>query len=143
VLTLWGFTTFIAVFLGVSAELDLRLEYVVKEGVAGYAHAGQGGPPLAEVITVFSMLVIGMAMQRYARWPWAMLGSAAILAIVILWLDNGVAVNLGELMLLAGSTSTGAYAVVCAERERAEKKAAALAKKKSRSVPAAESSATA
>jgi hypothetical protein len=138
VLTLWGFTTFIAIFLGISSELDLRLEYVVKEGVAGYSLAKAGGPPLAEIITVFSMLVIGMAMQRYARWPWAMLGSASILVIVVLWLDNSVAVNLGELMLLAGSTATGAYAVVCTERERADKKAAALAKRKSRSTAGAD-----
>jgi hypothetical protein len=142
VLTLWGFTTFLAVFLGVSAELDLRLEYVNNNGVAGYSLAEKGGAPLAEIITVFSMLVIGMAMQRYKRWPWAMLGSATILTIVIFWLDNSVAVNFGELMLLTGSTMTTAYAVVCAERERADKKAAALAKKKSRSVPAAEETVT-
>jgi hypothetical protein len=134
ILTLWGATAFLAIFIGLTRDVNLHLVYTVKDGVVHYTEAGSAGPPIAEITTVISLLVMGMTLMRFVRWPWVLIASLAMFSFALFWLDNGALQNLGEIMLLSSCVATGAYAVVAAERERDEKKQAALAKKKERTL---------
>jgi hypothetical protein len=128
-LTLWGGTTFLAIFLGLSAEIELPLGYDTGGGAIAYRLTKEAGPPLAEIITVFSMMVIGVAMARYVRLWWMLVCSSTMLLFALFWIDNGVIANLGEIILLTGCVVTGWYAVKAAEAERDDKRRQALDRK--------------
>lgn len=139
-LTLWGGTTFLAVFLGLSGEIDLPLGYDTSGGAIAYRLTKDAGPPLAEIITVFSMVVIGIAMARYVRLWWMLICSSTMLLFALFWIDNGVIANLGEIILLTGCVVTGWYAVKAMEVERDTKRQQALATRRNKadeSVPVA------
>jgi hypothetical protein len=126
-LTLWGAVTFFAIWFGLIGDLvNLTIEPAVQDGLLAYKHSGELGPPIAEVATVISMLIIGGAMQRYARWPWIFVSASIMFVIALFFIDNGVIANLGELVLLSGGAATAAEAVKRVTAERADKKAAAL-----------------
>ena len=97
-LTLWGAVAFVAIWLGLINDLvNLDLSPAVNEGVLSYRNE-LGGPPLAEIITVVSLLIIGGTIQRYARWPWVFLPSLAIFVIAAFYVGNTLLQNVGELL---------------------------------------------
>ena len=130
VITWWGATTFMCILLGLLREIDPVFEYSVENGIAGFRPAGDGGAPIAEVTTVFSLIVMGIALTRFIRWPWMLTSATVILIFNIFFLEYGAVTNLGELILLSGSVATGAYAVSYATKERELKKQEALARRK-------------
>jgi hypothetical protein len=130
VITWWGATTFMCILLGLLREIDPVFEYSVEGGIAGFRPAGDGGAPIAEVTTVFSLIVMGIALTRFIRWPWMLASATVILFFNIFFLEYGAVTNLGELILLSGSVATGAYAVSYATKERELKKQEALARRK-------------
>ena len=113
IITWWGATTFMCILLGLLREIDPTFEYSVEGGIAGFRPTGETAP-IAEVTTVFSLIVMGIALTRFVRWPW-MLASAS----VILFFN-----------IFSGSVATGAYAVSYAKKERELKKQEALARRK-------------
>ena len=126
-LTLWGAVTFFAIWFGLIGDLvNLDIAPATENGLLTYKYAGAGGPPIAEIATVVSMLIIGGAMQRYARWPWIFVSALFMFVVALFFISNGVIANIGELVLLSGGAATAAEAVKRVTAERADKKAAAL-----------------
>ena len=117
------------ILLGLLREIDPTFEYSVEGGIAGFRPTGETAP-IAEVTTVFSLIVMGIALTRFVRWPWMLASASVILFFNIFFLENGAVTNLGELILLSGSVATGAYAVSYAKKERELKKQEALAQRK-------------
>jgi hypothetical protein len=127
VITIWGAVTFFAIWFGLIGDLiNLQIAPETADGLTSYKHVGELGPPIAEILTVLGMLIIGGAMQRYARWPWVFLSASVMFVIALFFIDNGVLANIGELVLLTGCAATGAEAIRRVTAEREEKKAMAL-----------------
>jgi hypothetical protein len=125
-LTLWGAVAFVAIWVGLIADLiKLHLEPRDADGIFSYAHTA-AGPPIAEIITVVSLLIIGGTVQRYARWPWIFLGAAQMFVIAAFFVSNGLLANIGEIVLLSSMVVTGAEAVRRVGLERDSRKRAAL-----------------
>jgi hypothetical protein len=127
-LTLWGAVAFVTIWIGLIGDLvNLSLEPRYLEGQFGYAHPS-AGPPIAEILTVVSLLIIGGSMQRFARWPWVFLGAAQMFVIAAFFVENGLLANIGEMLLLSSMLVTGAEAVRRVGVEREARKQAALDK---------------
>jgi hypothetical protein len=125
-LTLWGAVAFVAIWVGLIGDLiQLHLEPRDADGIFSYAHTS-AGPPVAEILTVVSLLIIGGTMQRYARWPWIFLGAAQMFVIAAFFVSNGLLANIGELILLSSMVATGAEAVRRVGLERDARRRAAL-----------------
>lgn len=125
-LTLWGAVAFVAIWIGLIGDLiNLHLEPRDADGIFSYAHTSSG-PPIAEIITVVGLLIIGGTMTRYARWPWIFIGAAQMFVIAAFFVSNGLLANIGELILLSSMVVTGAEAVRRVGIERDERKQAAL-----------------
>lgn len=136
-LTLWGAVAFLAMLLGLVGDLvELDLNPVMNDGVLSYKNA-TSGPPIAEILTVVALLIIGGTMQRYARWPWIFVGAAQMFVLAAFFLENGQLQNVGEIVLLSCCLATGA---LCVQRVRAERDARRTRALK-REVPASASSA--
>ncbi len=131
-LTLWGAVTFFAVLAGVAGELELTLGYAIDDGVYAYKATGEAGPPLAEIATVVSMLIIGGAMQRYARWPWVLLSSATMFVLALFFLENGLLQNIGEILLLSSCVATAYLSVGRVAKAKERRRQEALDRKQSR-----------
>lgn len=126
-LTIWGAVTFFAIWFGLIGDLvNLEIGPNITDGLLSYKHIGQAGPPIAEIATVVSMLIIGGAMQRHARWPWVFVSALIMFVIAAFFIDNGVLANIGELILLSGGAATAAEAIRRVRIEREEKKSEAL-----------------
>ena len=126
-LTLWGAVTFVAIWFGLIGDLiNLEIGPGVTNGLLSYKYVGEAGPPIAEIATVMSMLIIGGAMQRYGRWPWVFVSALFMFVVALFFIENGVVANLGELVLLSGGAATAAEAIRRVKIEREERKAQAL-----------------
>lgn len=128
VLTLWGVYTFLTILLGLMGETELHLTPVLEDGVLSYSHL-EGGAPIAEILTVMGVLVIGGTMQRYVRWPMIFFGGAQMFVFALFWADESIIANFGELVLLGSMVWTGREAVRRVAREREERRTAALRKR--------------
>ncbi len=132
-ITLWGAIAFVAVLVGLVNDIvQLSLTPTVSQGILSYKHL-DGGPPVAEIITVVSLLVIGGVMQRYARWPWVFVGAAQMFVIAAFYVSNTFLANLGELVLLSCMVATGMAAVTRTAAERDARREAALSRRSKRS----------
>ncbi|MGV9795852.1 hypothetical protein [Gordonia sp. NPDC003422] len=65
-----------------------------------YVNAGASGPPIASVVTVLALIVLGGMAARYSYFKWLLVGALAMLfaaaaGTAVLWLGN-----LGELILM-------------------------------------------
>ena len=130
VLTMWGATAFIAIFIGLVADVGLELGFTTIGGVWSYKPISELGPPLAEIITVVSMIAMGIQLTRFVRWPWVLVASSVMFYIAAFYNSNGVLANLGEQILLSGCVATGAYAVKAATKEREAKRLEAISRKR-------------
>lgn len=125
-LTLWGGVAFATILIGLVNDLvNLHLEPRSSLGVFSYAHSSSG-PPVAEILTVVSLLIIGGGMQRFARWPWVFLGALQMFVIAAFFVSNGLLANIGELVLLSSMVATAAESIRRVGLERDERKRAAL-----------------
>jgi hypothetical protein len=131
-LTLWGAVTFFAILAGVAGELQLTLRYALDDGVYAYKAAGEAGAPLAEIATVVSMLIIGGAMQRYARWPWVLLSAATMFVFALFFLENGLLQNIGEILLLSSCVATAYLSVGRVTLDKERRRREALERKRTR-----------
>lgn len=123
-ITFWGLFTFATILLGLMGETELHLTPVTEDGVLAYKHLG-GGAPIAEILTVIGVLIIGGTMQRYVRWPIIFLGGAQMFVFALFWADNSLIANFGELVLLTSMVWTGQEAVKRTRAEREARKAGA------------------
>lgn len=119
-LTLWGGVAFFAILLGLIGDLvELDLNPASTDGIVSYKNA-TSGPPIAEILTVVALLIIGGTIQRYARWPWIFVGAAQMFVLAAFFLENSQLQNIGEIVLLSSCVATGA---LCVQRVRAERDA--------------------
>ena len=127
-ITLWGVFTFATILLGLMGETELHLTPVTEDGVLSYRHLG-GGAPIAEILTVIGVLIIGGTMQRYMRWPVIFLGGAQMFVFALFWADDAVIANFGELVLLTSMVWTAQEAVRRVGLEREARRSDALSRR--------------
>lgn len=132
-LTVWAGIAFFIIWYGLWNDLvHMELGWDTT-GTAGgrYAHHGHVGPPIPVMVTGLGLILIGAAIQRYARSPWVVLSSINML-VFIMFIENGVIINVGEFLLLAGLVATGTEAVRRYEVDKAARRDAALAGRRER-----------
>jgi hypothetical protein len=127
-LTVWGGIAFFIIWYGLWNDLvHMELGWDTSGDAGGrYAHHGHVGPPIPVMVTGLGLILIGASIQRHARTPWVVLSSVNML-LFIMFIDNGVIINVGELLLLLGLVATGTVAISRYEKDKAARREAALA----------------
>ncbi len=96
----------VLVAYGVYTEIvRLRLEPLRENGTLRYINAAAEGPPIAAIVTIVVLIVLGAIVWRRLGTPWLLLGAvamfiAAALGVHLVWLQNfGEAALLASLLL--------------------------------------------
>jgi hypothetical protein len=125
-LAFWSGVAVAAVIVGSFIDIiHLDLVPKVDDGILRYTHA-EPVPPIAIVMVIIGLIVIGVTMWRKAAWPWVLVGSVAMFAIAAVFPGTGVITNAGEAMLLGAMVATAREVIVRLERVAAVEPVSAL-----------------
>jgi hypothetical protein len=98
-------TALVAVLIGYGVYTEivlLRLEPQREHGTLRYVNVAAEGPPIAAIVTILVLIVLGALIWRRRGRPWLLAGAVAMFVAAgagaqLVWLQN-----LGELALLTG-----------------------------------------
>ncbi len=83
----------------------LSLEPANEAGLLRYVNVGVKGPPIASIITILAVIVVGVFLWRQAKSPWLALGSVVMFFAAMVGVRVIGVANMGEVVMVGGILS--------------------------------------
>lgn len=85
--------------------IRLSLEPTAEAGLIRYVNVGVKGPPIASIVTIIVVIIVGVFLWRQSKSPWLALGSVIMFFAAMIGVRVVGVANMGEISMVGGILS--------------------------------------